>query len=240
MNNNIARDLDLTKPDSIVHTIEQSLLADPVLQHEERPWQAFIIVASFSEVESAVANYKYDGILTLPSAMSFDNPAFDDELIDPLRELTKDREKGPWRTWVLVYSDQTKSFNHTYLWPGEDAEWNVIDSSLSRETAAKANPVDASQLDAPFSSAAAHWLHAAYARKNKVPGDPIIKAGNYCADRLRGGWRIYLRTDGEPARASLESIAAAAGGVVFLVADSTAVVHTTEDVAAHEGLLAKL
>lgn len=68
----------------------------------------------------------------------------------------------------------------------------------------------------------------------------MVKVGEFSAHRLTGGWRIYRRADGQPASSSLEAINEDAGGMVFLVSDSTAVVHTTEDLASHERILSSL
>ncbi|WP_136090164.1 hypothetical protein [Auritidibacter ignavus] len=112
----ITEELDLGDGDSIVRVVERALVVDPVLR-DEQPWQGFIVVASFDESGSTIGIYKYDGGRTLPGAFSMHNPAFDDELVAPLRALTQDDADGPWRTWVTVYNAQTESFHHTYLRP---------------------------------------------------------------------------------------------------------------------------
>lgn len=139
-----------------------------------------------------------------------------------------------------MYNEQQQGFSHTFLWPDEDAERSVIDRSLTLATAHSVNPIDAELLDSPFSATGAHWLYARYSRHNDIPGNPMIKVGEFSAHRLTGGWRIYRRADGQPASSPLESINEDAGGMVFLVSDSTAVVHTTEDLASHERILSSL
>lgn len=234
-----ARPGKITDPVEILRLVERALLLDPLLPTDD-PGQGFVIVMSVEPAESARTVFFFDGILSLPGEMSRRNPAFAKELVESLREVTRDESGERWRTWIVVYNGQTGEFTHTRLWPGEDASWNVIDGSVDREAAAQANPLDPALLDTPFSATGAHWLHAAYARRLRVPEDPIITVDEFDADRLAQGWRIYRRADCTDTAGELTSIRDAAGGIVFLVADSTAVTHTTQEVDSHDELLAAL
>lgn len=230
---------EFTDPAQIIDIVERALLVDPLVPVDD-PKKGFVNAISIEPYESARMVYFYDGIFTLFGKTSRKNPAFDKELMAPLRDLSRNEAGEPWRTWILVYNGQTREFHHTFLWAGEDTDWYVIDSSFKRHVAARLNPLDPDLLDPPFSASAAHWLHAAYANKHKIPEDPIIKVEECEADRLDGGWRIYKRADGAREVGALASIADAAGRIVFLVADSTDVTHTTRDVDCHEELLAAL
>lgn len=224
--------------ETLLRAVEQSLLADPEIQ-ADRPWNGLFVVGGFEPAHSSYQIGKFDGVLPLPVRSSLGNPALSKELWDPIRALTEDPDRGPWRTWVMRYDEQTDTFDHRFFWPGEDAGWDVLRWDVSSENIAALNPVDPSRLPYPFSATAAHTLYAALGRRIGDL-DPIIVSDHFSADRLTGGWRIYDRKDGQVDAGPLGSISDARGDVVFLVADSTEVVYSHEPVSEHQRQLDEL
>lgn len=68
------------------------------------------------------------------------NPAFNEALIARLRELTADPERGDWQTWIARYDLASDSFDHTFLWPGEDDGYNVLAYDTPMSAIEKLNP----------------------------------------------------------------------------------------------------
>lgn len=231
-------EVDVDDAESILETIGRALLADPGVE-ASRSWQGFLLLSGFKPGHSAREMYKFDGILTLPCRFSMRNPAVSKELTDPLRRLTSDPERGPWRTWALRYNEQTGEFDHRFLWPGDDDDLNVLANGVDPERVSAMNPVDPSRLPTPFSATGAHKLFANYVRTHDVP-KVRIRVDGFWADRLEGGWRVYARADGARDAGPLADISDAVDGLVYLVADNTHVTHTAAAVGEHQRILEEL
>lgn len=132
-------EVDLDSADSILEITGWCLRADERL-NEEKPWDGFVILTGFEEAHAAMQAWRFVGAETLPTAVNIANPAFNLDVMEQLRELTADPKRGKWQTWVILYDLASDSFDHTFLWPGEDAGYNVIGYDTPMSTIEALNP----------------------------------------------------------------------------------------------------
>lgn len=118
-------ELDLDSADSILEFMGRCLRLDQELA-KEKPWDGFVMVTGFEEAHAASQAWRFVSEETLPTGVYIANPALNPDLMDRLHEITADPQRGRWRTWVALYDLATDSFDHTFLWPGEDDGYNVI------------------------------------------------------------------------------------------------------------------
>lgn len=131
--------VDLDSPDSILEAFGECLKADTSLA-EERPWHGFVVITGLAADHGASQAWKFDGEETLPAAVSMTNPALNPDLLEHLRQLTKDPERGPWRTWIAQYDEASDAFTHRFLWEGEDDGFNVLGYDTPMATIETLNP----------------------------------------------------------------------------------------------------
>ncbi|MBM7815662.1 hypothetical protein JOE56_000356 [Brevibacterium paucivorans] len=132
-------EVDLDSADSILEITGWCLRADERL-NEEKPWDGFVILTGFEEAHAAMQAWRFVGAETLPTAVNIANPAFNLDVMEQLRELTADPKRGKWQTWVILYDLASDSFDHIFLWPGEDAGYNVIGYDTPMSTIEALNP----------------------------------------------------------------------------------------------------
>lgn len=51
-----------------------------------------------------------------------------------------DPQRGNWQTWIARYDLATDSFDHTFLWPGEDDGYNVLAYDTPMSAIERLNP----------------------------------------------------------------------------------------------------
>lgn len=118
-------EVDYDSVDSILDVIGRCLCVDRKL-NQRKPWDGFVVVSGYEEGHVARQAWQFIGDETRITTVSGMNPAFNDALIARLRELTADPERGNWQTWIARYDLASDTFDHTFLWPGEDDGYNVL------------------------------------------------------------------------------------------------------------------
>ena len=53
-----------------------------------------------------------------------------------------DSQRGNWQTWIARYDLATDSFDHTFLWPGEDDGYNVLAYDTPMSAIERLNPAN--------------------------------------------------------------------------------------------------
>lgn len=132
-------EVDYDSVDSILDVIGRCLRVDRKL-NQRTPWDGFVVVSGYEQGHSAHQAWRFVGDKTLITTVSALNPAFNDTLIARLRELTADPERGEWQTWIARYDLGSDSFDHTFLWPGEDEGFNVLGYDTPMATIETLNP----------------------------------------------------------------------------------------------------
>lgn len=132
-------DVDYDSPESILEVIGRCLKVDTKLA-ARRPWDGFVVISGLEEGHAAHQAWTFAGDKTLPAPVSLLNPGLDTDLLERLRELTTDPRRGPWRTWIARYDDATDSFEHRFLWDGEDDGFNVLGRDTPMASVQRLNP----------------------------------------------------------------------------------------------------
>ncbi|OFQ54335.1 hypothetical protein [Corynebacterium sp. HMSC074H12] len=131
--------VDMDSADSVLEAMSECLRLDKEL-NEEKPWDGFVVVTGLNEVQGASQAWRFVGKETLPTPVGIRNPALDPDLLEWLRQLTADPERGKWQTWIARYDLGSDSFDHTFLWPGEDEGFNVLGYDTPMATIETLNP----------------------------------------------------------------------------------------------------
>ncbi|PWI27389.1 hypothetical protein [Pseudoglutamicibacter cumminsii] len=132
-------EVDYDSVDSILDVIGRCLRVDRKL-NQRKPWDGFVVVSGYEEGHSAHQAWQFNGDETRITTVSGANPAFNRALIARLRELTADPERGNWQTWIARYDLASDTFDHTFLWPGEDDGYNVLAYDTPMSTIKALNP----------------------------------------------------------------------------------------------------
>lgn len=132
-------EVDYDSADSILEVIGRCLRVDRKL-NQRKPWDGFVIVSGYEPGHSAHQAWRFIGRETRITTVSSLNPAFNEALIARLRELTADPKRGNWQTWIARYDLATDSFDHTFLWPGEDDGYNVLAYDTPMSAIERLNP----------------------------------------------------------------------------------------------------
>lgn len=132
-------EVDYDSVDSILDVIGRCLRVDRKL-NQRTPWDGFVVVSGYEQGHAAHQAWRFVGDKTLITTVSSLNPAFNRTLIARLRELTADPERGEWQTWIARYDLASDSFDHTFLWPGEDEGFNVLAYDTPMSTIETLNP----------------------------------------------------------------------------------------------------
>lgn len=132
-------DVDYDSADSILEVIGRCLRVDREL-NESKPWDGFVVISGYEPGHSAHQVWQFVGEKTRITTFSPRNPAFNKTLIARLRELTADPQRGNWQTWIARYDLATDTFDHTFLWPGEDDGYNVLAYETPMATIETLNP----------------------------------------------------------------------------------------------------
>ena len=137
-------EVDYDSVDSILDVIGRCLRVDRKL-NQRKPWDGFVVVAGYEEGHVARQAWQFIGDETRITTVSGVNPAFNRALIARLRELTADPERGKWQTWIARYDLASDTFDHTFLWPGEDDGYNVLAYDTPMATIETLNPAHKSK-----------------------------------------------------------------------------------------------
>ncbi|MBM7815663.1 hypothetical protein JOE56_000357 [Brevibacterium paucivorans] len=132
-------EVDYDSADSILEVIGRCLRVDRKL-NQRKPWDGFVVVSGYEQGHSAHQAWRFVGEETRITTVSSLNPAFNEALIARLRELTADPKRGNWQTWIARYDLATDSFDHTFLWPGEDDWYNVLAYDTPMSAIERLNP----------------------------------------------------------------------------------------------------
>ena len=132
-------EVGLDSAESILEVIGRCLRVDRKL-NQRKPWDGFVVVSGYEPGHSAHQAWRFVGEETWITTVSALNPAFNLDVMERLRELTADPERGEWQTWVILYDLASDSFDHIFLWPGEDAGYNVIGYDTPMSTIEALNP----------------------------------------------------------------------------------------------------
>ncbi len=131
--------VDADSAESLLEAMAQCLVVDEQL-NEYDDWHGFVSIAGLDETQGAQQAWRFVGEETLPTPIYIMNPALNPDILERLRELTADPERGKWQTWIALYDRESDTFEHTFLWPGEDAGFNVLGYDTPMATIETLNP----------------------------------------------------------------------------------------------------